>query len=385
MTIENIGKDNEFEQMIHHEIERKLLPIFPEQLAPLRKDAMPIEQYYLSHLDEPFSLRFRETFRDGQLHYEATLKDNGRRTTQGLERLEVPVTVPAELYKYYFDEHTTPVLRKLRSEPMPGVVVDFYDDDSAQVEIEQPTRMEIFQARFGSDFMDISGDHLGSNEWRAHVSFRRLHQGLEALTPGEELTTQTVINDILTRRTRSLEPVIVHIGGRSGSGKSTLVHEVSRALDELGLSSGILSTDDYHRGTTWLRNYNHGETWTHWDEPIVYDTGLMAQDLTQLKQGESIATRGIDWSVAEPVINGTMTMPDVLLIEGIYANVPEITTSDDLSYEMTTPLATCIGRRLLRDLRERPQFADPTASLLYMLSEAEPAYRAQLAARGAQS
>lgn len=38
------------------------------------------------------------------------------------------------------------------------------------------------------------------------------------------------------------------------------------------------------------------------------------------------------------------------------------------------------GGRLLRDLRERPQFADPAASLGYMLSEAEPAYRDQTSA-----
>ena len=52
---------------------------------------------------------------------------------------------------------------------------------------------------------------------------------------------------------------------------------------------------------------------------------------------------------------------------------------------MTTPLATCIGRRLLRDIAERPEFADPATSLGYMLSEAEPAYRAQVTARRGQS
>lgn len=385
MVVERLNLHETFEQILPREIEHKLLPVFPEQLSYLRTDAVPIEQYYLSHLDEPFSLRFRETFRDGQLHYEATLKDNGTITEHGLERLEVPVTIPAELYTYYFNEHTTPVLRKLRSEPMPGVIVDFYEDNSVQVEVEQPVSTGTFRDRFGDNFMDISGDHLGSNEWRAHMSFRRLHDGHEAFIPEEELTTQTIVRDIMARRNTSSQPVVVHIGGRSGSGKSTIVREVSQALDEAGLTSGVLSTDDYHRGTIWLRKYNNGETWTHWDEPIVYDTATMAADLERLKHGEAIATRSIDWSVAEPVINGSMTMPDVLLIEGIYANIPEITDADDLTYEMTTPLATCIGRRLLRDLRERPQFADPAASLRYMLSEAEPAYRAQLARRGVLS
>lgn len=382
MTVETLKKNTEFEQIIHHETERKLLPVFPENLAELRSDAMPIEQFYLSHPDEPFSLRFRETFRDGALCYEATLKDHGEITADGIERLEVEVAIPSELYTTYFDEHTTPVLRKLRSEPAPGVVVDFFEDGSVQVETEQPANLTEFIARYGNNFMDISGDHIGNNEWRAHLSFRRLHEGHEALAPAEDLTSQTIVNDVLARRSAAGGPVIVHIGGRSGSGKSTIVREVEHSLAELGLTSSVLSTDDYHRGTTWLRNYNHGQIWTHWDDPIVYDTATMARDLAALQRGEVIPARTIDWTIAEPIEVGTLTMPDILLIEGIYANSLEIIGADDLTYEMTTPLATCIGRRLLRDLRERPQFADPSDSLLYMLTEAEPAYRAQLASRG---
>jgi uridine kinase len=89
--------------------------------------------------------------------------------------------------------------------------------------------------------------------------------------------------------------------------------------------------------------------------------------------------------VAEPVLTGTIEPTDVIIIEGIYAQAPEITKGSDLQYEMTTPLATCIGRRLLRDIAERPEFADPATSLGYMLSEAEPAYRAQVTARRGQS
>jgi len=381
MTVETVKSRQEFEQISMTEIERKLMPIFPEQLAELRTSSYPIEQYYLSHMDEPFGLRFRETFRDGVLSYEATLKDSGTIGPDGLERLEVPVAVPEELYRYYFDEHTTPLLRKLRSEPSEGIVVDFYEDGSVQVEVEDASHWQEFIARYGTHFIDISSDHLGSNEWRAHLSFRRLHGGNEALTPAAELRSQDIVYDILARRVGN-EPVILHIGGRSGSGKSTIVREVRYALQELGLTSEVMSSDDYHRGASWLRNYNDGQDWTHWDAPIVYDTGTMAADLATLKRGESIARREMDWSVAEPRAAGSMTMPDTLLIEGIYANSPEITAPDDLTYEMTTPLATCIGRRLLRDLRERPEFADPTKSLLYMLSEAEPAYRAQLAQRG---
>ena len=385
MTVETMKSSREFEQKLPNETERKLLPIFPEQLSPLRAESYPIEQFYLSHINEPFSLRIRETFKNGELRYKAALKNTGVITPGGLSRFELPVEVPANLYRYYFDDHTTPVLRKLRADPEPGISVDFYEDDSVQVEVEDAESWPAFTARYGDNFVDVTGDRIGSNEWRAHLRFRRLHEGKEAFTPTEELSSQTIIEDILARRLRQPGPITVHVGGRSGSGKSTIVHEVRARLQEIHLTSEVVSTDDYHRGTSWLRTYNGGQDWTHWDAPIVYDTATMAQDLSILRQGGQIVTREMDWTVAEPRAAGFITMPDVLLIEGIYANSPEISDPEDLIYEMTTPLATCIGRRLLRDLRERPEFADPEKSLLYMLTEAEPAYRAQLAARGVRN
>lgn len=186
--------------------------------------------------------------------------------------------------------------------------------------------------------------------------------------------------EIVTNIHRALQdnkPATVHIGGRSGSGKSTIVREVRTALDALGLTSAVLSTDDYHRGNSWLVAHNNGQDWEHWDAPIVYDTETMAQDLKTLQSGQAIRAREIDWTTVEPHYPGLISPSDVIVIEGIYARSPDITSEGDLSYEMTTPLATCIGRRLLRDLKERPQFADPVKSLSYMLSEAEPAYLRQ--------
>ena len=167
------------------------------------------------------------------------------------------------------------------------------------------------------------------------------------------------------------------IVGESGSGKSTIVREVITELASLGISANVMSTDDYHRGVTWLEQYNSGERWVHWDDSVVYDTGAMAEDLANLRSGLRIYQRHIDWTVVEPVYDGLIEPRDVLIIEGIYATSQDITNEGDLSYMMATPLATCVGRRLIRDMRERPEFADPVKSLSYMLTEAEPAYRAQ--------
>lgn len=379
MSVENIKTLDEFEQKISVEIERKFIPIFPEQLEQFRDEARPIEQYYLSHPAEKFSLRFRETLSEtGELQHEATLKDSGTTSADGINRIEVTAPVGAALYEYYRDE-STPIIRKLRVEPRPGVAIDFFENGSIQLESENDAEWQQFINEFGDVFVDVSDDLSSRNEWKAHFSFRRQHEGREALAIAADLRTDDIVSDILRSRET---PRVVHIGGRSGSGKSTIVREMREKLDEMGLSSAVLSTDDYHRGTKWLVNYNGGKPWTHWDDPIVYDTKAMAVDLANLVGGQPIYARGIDWTVAEPVITGVVSPVDVIIIEGIYAQSPDITRETDLSYEMTTSLATCIGRRLIRDMRERPEFANPTKSLEYMLREAEPAYRNQISRGG---
>jgi uridine kinase len=380
MSIEKITYANEFDQNIPKEVERKLLPLFPEELQELREASRPIEQLYLSHPDEPFSLRLRESFNEnGQLCYEATLKDAGHISDQGLERLEVTADITANRYLSY-KMTDVPLIRKLRAEPLPGIAVDFYEDGSVRVESEDERAWETFSAQYGHRFIDVTGDKQMNNEWLAHLSFRRTHNGAEALATGEELVSADIVRDTLERLSK--EPTAtIHIGGRSGSGKSTIVSELRELLTSYSLPSLVLSTDDYHRGTRWLVEHNDGKPWIDWDAPIVYDTALMAEDLTALHCGEAINRREIDWSVAEPVVTGTIAPAPVIIIEGIYALHPDITSDSDLTYEMTTSLATCIGRRLLRDLKERPEFADPTKSLGYMLEYAEPAYQAQRRAR----
>ncbi len=375
MSVEQLIHTKEFESIIPYEVEHKFLPIFPETLEQYRPDSRPIEQFYLSHPSEPFSLRFREQLIDGELTYEATLKDTGKASERGLERMEVTTPITNQQYAYYRNAEI-PIIRKLRAEPRPGVILDFYEDGSIQIESENELEWRIFAAEHGHLFAETTGDRASNNEWKAHLSFRRANEGREALVPLPDLNPNDIVCDIRANLQPG-RPITIHIGGRSGSGKSTIVREVRTRLDTLGISSCVLSTDDYHRGTTWLSNYNGGEPWIHWDEPVVYDTKAMAADLTNLQAGNSIYAREIDWTIVEPHFPGVITPTDVIIIEGIYARSPDITSPDDLSYEMTTPLATCIGRRLLRDLSERPQFANPAESLSYMLREAEPAYRTQ--------
>jgi hypothetical protein len=111
MTYEIITKSMEFEQNIAHEVERKFIPIFPEQMEDYRAEAWPVEQFYLSHPSEPFSLRMREELKGGELSYTATLKDTGKLTDGGIDRMEVDVPIDPELYQLYRTPDA-PVLKK---------------------------------------------------------------------------------------------------------------------------------------------------------------------------------------------------------------------------------------------------------------------------------
>ncbi len=374
--VEKMRTNNEFEQNMHHERERKLLPLFPERLQEFRHSATPIEQYYLSHPDEPFSLRLREAFNpDGSFEYSATLKDRGVVSGAGLDRMEIEVRITAELYEFY-KQSDAPILRKLRYAAHPDLSIDYYDDGHMQIESENDDALNSFVQTNGDCFVDVSGDRIVDNEWRAHLEFRRQNDGAETLRPNPDIDIDHVAAELI-RKAAIHEPAVVQLCGRSGSGKSTIVRSLQDTLRRSGFESMVLSTDDYHRGASWLRHYNDGKDWTRWDDPIVYDTAAMANDLHILLNGGSIASRTIDFSVAEPRFGSAITAQPVIILEGIYATSDDFKIVDTVRIDIPTPLATCIGRRLLRDMSERPEFADPQRSLLYMLEQAEPMWRAQ--------
>lgn len=379
--IETITEDSEFDKKPYRERERKYLPIFPDKLEKFRIDARPIEQFYLSHPMEDYNLRFRESLlSDDTLRYEATLKDRGKITHEGLDRFEVTTPVSPETYRFY-KTNDTPVVRKLRSEANASVSIDFLDDGRVIAESEHPAAWTAFldEHKFGNDFVEITGDRTADNEWSAHLNYRREHSGREAIVIQSGLSVEMMALEILNTSMKS-NTVVVQIAGRSGSGKSTVVSELKSALDDYRLSSICLSTDDYHRGKKWLDNHSDEEEWTDWDAPIVYDTSTLVEDIKTLQDNHPVVQRTIDFSVCEPVFGNVIAPAAVIFVEGIYARNPEISQLTSLVYELPTPLATCIGRRLLRDMRERPKFADPETSLRYMLEKAEPAYRSQSSA-----
>lgn len=362
---------DKFEQINHHEIERKYSPIDTESLQQFREQSRPIEQFYLSQPKEPFSLRFREELnKNGELVYTATLKDRGSISPSGLDRLEIETYISADLYNYYKSPEL-PCIKKLRTDIGDGIVIDYYEDGHVQVESEASNSWAQFCEYVNCDLIDITEEELSNNELRAN----QLLQKPEICIP--ELDAANIVKEIL-EKLKDSKNIIVRICGRSGSGKSTVSRQVQQMLTALSITSDIISTDDYNRGASWLRSFNSGQNWSQWDHPIVYDTESMAADMQKLIQNQAILRRTFDFVTQEPVFSEIIPPVSVIIAEGIYALSPDFDSLNSLLYEVPTPLATCVGRRLLRDIKERPTFTNPGANLKYVLEKAEPMYREQL-------
>lgn len=372
---DKLSNIHNFEQSLYTEVEQKFLPLYPELFAEKRISAHPVEQFYVSHPSEPYSLRFREYVDNaGMLRHMATLKDRGAPTPNGLERLEIEVPISQHLYEYY---HTDlPTVRKLRADLADGVVIDFFEDGHTHVESENPTSWNTYIEKHGNTFIDMTGDTSVDNESIAHRRYREQHDGIDALVPEKALDTKILLDEILAQ-VQATCPVFVKICGRSGAGKSTLLTMLRQCLLEQGTESLALSTDDYHRGDTWLRAHNNNQPWTQWDDAIVYDTKTFANDLSSLAAGNAFPKRSIDWQTVEPHIEGFCNPAPVVFIEGIYAGHDDLRSFSTLTYTMPTPFSTSVGRRIARDMQERPQFCDPAESLSYILNQAEPAWRQQ--------
>lgn len=375
--IETIQGTPEFERRPNREIEKKYLPLFPQKLDIFREQARPIEQLYLSHPDEDFNLRLREELRDGQLVYTAALKDRGNITTDGLDRLEVETAITSEAYTHY-KNHGLPFLRKLRAEPYKNVAIDWFEDGHVHLEAEHPISWVAFLDDYrlvNAHFVDMTGNHFSDNEWRAHLDYRRLNDGKEAFSISPDIDTTVIATHIRDQYLRS-STTIVTVAGRSGSGKSTKIQTIRSLLDQNGIKSTVISTDNYNRGRKWLEEHS-GRVWENWDEPIVYDLELLRQDIQELQNGNTVASRSLDFATDEPMITGVVEPAPVILIEGIYARDASFDEIAHLRYEIPTPLATSVGRRILRDIKERPGFSNPASNLRYILETAEPSYQAQ--------
>ncbi|MEO5949669.1 MAG: hypothetical protein ABIP74_04655 [Candidatus Saccharimonas sp.] len=151
--------------------------------------------------------------------------------------------------------------------------------------------------------------------------------------------------------------LIVTISGPSGSGKTTVVHQLTAALGE---PIALLHTDDYYIGKTRMQTeMPSGET-LNFDHPASLELTRLAQDITKLRDGATIESPIYDMAVSEPTSNTRTIHPaQVIMVEGIAANIDEIRMLSDISIYVTAPvevrLQRCIQRDAIRNLRSESE------------------------------
>lgn len=203
------------------------------------------------------------------------------------------------------------------------------------------------------------------------------------LEQNQELDSGVIVRE--TKAALEDEPFIIGITGRSGSGKSTLAQKIEEEYKDDGFSVTTLSTDDFNRGkkeVVKLTGVDHenGEA-INWDSHVAYDI----EDLHWVLQRSKIwiptlGKRKFDFASSETIVDKKKFIEpaQIMIVEGIMANSPILREDIDMHYVMSTPLATCIGRRVVRDTSGRGVTWSAEEILRYQLEVAEPEYRRRL-------
>jgi uridine kinase len=380
-NIEQTRTNPEFQK--RREREQTLVASTPDMLDAFRPMSTAYESTYLSHPDEEFSLRVRAAYNPDGVEYSATLKDMGEMVGNALDRLEINTEISKEAYENYFNDARFPHVKFLRAEPLPGLSIDFIEGlETPQVEYEASVDdvEPAFVSLLKKGLVDMSSEKSVRKEVIAHQLY-----GHETLTPtGETIENfaHRVFNDMVATYTMGYKQVVVGLSGMSGSGKSTAVRALKEQFNEAfgkEFDPIVLSSDDYHRGKKWLES-EYGAPWTNWDDPRVYNTAELADDIERLASGESIIRKHFDFTTEEVMYDEEITPQPFIIVEGLYASSPDLKNVRQLHYEIPTGIATSIGRdvrRLVLENRANGSIATPEARLRYQLETALPTYLEQ--------
>ncbi len=169
-----------------------------------------------------------------------------------------------------------------------------------------------------------------------------------------------------------MTPTFIAITGASGAGKSTLARALAEALDATGpgdplnrpgttgpaASAGgpravVLAEDCYYRDQSHLSFAERLQT--DYDQPAALEHELLASHLQQLRRATPIAVPRYDYAEHTRADGCVWLTPcPFVIVEGILLfSSPQLLRHFDLKVWLDTPLATCLQRRIDRDLRER--------------------------------
>ena len=151
------------------------------------------------------------------------------------------------------------------------------------------------------------------------------------------------------------EMLIIGIAGGSGSGKSTITALLKK---KFGDEVTVINHDNYYRA-------QHNKTLeerikTNYDAPEAFETELLAEHLTLLKQGFSVDCPIYDYSIHDRSDQVRHISPSsVVIIDGILVLADaRLRSLMDVKIFVDTDADVRILRRIRRDVKERGRTLD---------------------------
>ena len=155
--------------------------------------------------------------------------------------------------------------------------------------------------------------------------------------------------------------IIIGSAGGSASGKTSLAKRLKREFEESN-SVIIIRQDDYYNDQRDMTMEERLKV--NYDHPFAFDNDLLAQHLSDLREGKPINrptydfieyTRSDEIEVVEP--------HDVIVVEGLFVLEDEFIRKHlDIKVFVDTPADVRFIRRLNRDVRDRGRSLDNVIS-----------------------
>ncbi|CAG7920824.1 unnamed protein product [Penicillium olsonii] len=146
---------------------------------------------------------------------------------------------------------------------------------------------------------------------------------------------------------------IIGIAGSSGSGKTSVAMEIVRSLNLPWVV--ILVMDSFYKTLSPEEHHRAHANDYDFDCPDSIDFDLLVSTLRDLKKGKkaSIPVYSFADHQRQPQTT-TLYSPRVIILEGILAlHDPRIVEMLDVKIFVEADMDVCLGRRILRDVRER--------------------------------
>ncbi|KAL1991186.1 hypothetical protein VTN49DRAFT_5690 [Thermomyces lanuginosus] len=146
---------------------------------------------------------------------------------------------------------------------------------------------------------------------------------------------------------------IIGIAGSSGSGKTSVAMEIVKSLNLPWVV--ILVMDSYYKTLTPEQQAAAHRNEFDFDSPDALDFDVLVQTLRDLKAGKRANIPVYSFKEHQRQKETTpLYSPHVLILEGILAlHDPRIVEMLDVKIFVEADMDVCLGRRILRDVRER--------------------------------